>query len=308
MLGNNLPTPEKVIELLKSRNITRVRLFAPDQTVLQALEKTGIEVILGTLNQDLENLGADKSYAVNWINNYVVPYSDTIKFRCISAGNEVIPSDLAVHVFPAMTNLNSVLRASNLAEIPVSTSVATSVLGVSYPPSKGKFAENVRPIMQSIAGFLAQNKFPLLVNVYPYFAYVYNPEDVPLSYALFNSSEVVVRDGGLGYKNIFDAMMDAVYSALEKIGGESIDIVVTESGWPSNENGDIATIQNSETYVNKMVEHVSGDAGTPKRPGKSIETYVYAIFNENLKPPGTEQHFGLFYPNMTEVYHVDFTP
>lgn len=308
MLGNNLPTPEKVIELLKSRNITRVRLFAPDQTVLQALEKKGIEVILGTLNQDLENLGADKSYAVNWINNYVVPYSDTIKFRCISAGNEVIPSDLAVHVFPAMTNLNSVLRASNLGEIPVSTSVATSVLGVSYPPSKGEFAENVRPIMQSIAGFLAQNKFPLLVNVYPYFAYVYNPENVPLSYALFNSSEVVVRDGGLGYKNIFDATMDAVYSALEKIGGESIDIVVTESGWPSNENGDIATIQNSETYVNKMVEHVSGDAGTPKRPGKSIETYVFAIFNENLKPPGTEQHFGLFYPNMTEVYHVDFTP
>ena len=55
-----------------------------------------------------------------------------------------------------------------------------------------------------------------------------------------------------------------------------------------------------------MIEHVSGTLGTPKRPGKSIETYVFAVFNENQKPPGTEQNFGLYYPTMTEVYHVEF--
>ena len=60
-------------------------------------------------------------------------------------------------------------------------------------------------------------------------------------------------------------------------------------------------------YNNKLIAHVNGESGTPKRPGRSIETYVFAIFNENLKPPGTEQHFGLYYPNMTVVYHVEFT-
>ncbi|KAK3029903.1 hypothetical protein RJ639_038526 [Escallonia herrerae] len=309
LLGNNLPPPSQVIALLKSRGIARVRLFAPVQDVLTALENSGIEVILGTLNEDLQNLGGDLLFAMSWVKNNVLPYADTIKFRCISAGNEVIPSDLAIHVFPAMKNLNTALRASYLGEISVSTSVSTLVLGTSYPPSQGEFSEDVKSIMQPIAKFLVQNNFPLLVNVYPYFSYIYNPQDIPLSYALFNSSEVVVRDGKLKYKNLFDATTDAVYSALEKVGGGDIDVVISESGWPSNENGDIATISNAKMYVNSLVQHVSGTTGTPKRPGKSIETYVFATFNENLKPPGTEQNFGLYYPNMTEVYHVDmFTP
>ncbi|KAA8522038.1 hypothetical protein F0562_012648 [Nyssa sinensis] len=307
LLGNNLPPPSKVIALLKFRNITRVRLFAPNDDVLKALEGSGIAVILGTLNEDLLNLGSDVSYAMSWINKNVIPYSETIRFRCISAGNEVIPSDLAIHVLPAMTNLNTALRAVNLGKIPVSTAVSTTILGTSYPPSKGEFAEDVNSTMASITSFLAANKSPLLVNVYPYFAYIYNPQNITPSYALFNSSEVVVRDGRLEYKNLFDAITDAVYSALEKAGGASVKIVISESGWPSNENGDIATISNAQLYNNNLVSHVSGESGTPKRPGKSIETYVFAIFNENLKPPGTEQNFGLYYPNMTEVYHVNFT-
>ncbi|XP_059656827.1 putative glucan endo-1,3-beta-glucosidase GVI isoform X2 [Cornus florida] len=268
LLGNNLPPPSKVVALLKSRNITRIRLFAPNHTVLRALEGSGIEVILGTLNEDLKNISSDVTYALSWITSNVEPYSDTINFRCISAGNEVIPGDLADFVLPAMKNLHTALAASNLINIPVSTSVPTSVLGTSYPPSKGEFAENVNSIMTSITAFLAAKKSPLLVNVYPYFAYISNPNDIPLFYALFNSTEVVVQDGKLGYKNLFDAITDAVYSALEKAGGS---------------------------------------LGTPKRPGKSIETYVFAIFNENLKPPGTEQNFGLYYPNMTQVYHLNFS-
>ncbi|KAK3041567.1 hypothetical protein RJ639_000701 [Escallonia herrerae] len=257
LLGNNLPPPSQVIALLSSRGIARVCLFAPVQDVLTALENSGIEVILGTLNEDLQNLGGDLSYAMSWVKNNVLPYADTIKFHCISAGNEVIPSDLAIHVFLAMRNLNTALRASHLDEIPVSTSVSTLVLGTSCPPSQGEFSEDVKSIMQPIAEFLVKNNFPLLVNVYPYFSYIYNPQDIPLSYALFNSSEVVVRDGKLKYKNLFDATTDAVYSALEKVGGHDVDVVISESGWPSDENGDIATIPNAKMYVNNLVQHVS---------------------------------------------------
>ena len=116
-----------------------------------------------------------------------------------------------------------------------------------------------------------------------------------------------MRDGELEYKNLFDAITDAVYSALERAGGgASVKVVVTESGWPSKENGDTATIENAWMYNNKLIEHVSAGGGTPKRPGEAIEAYLFAIFNEDLKPIGTEQNFGLFYPNTTEVYHVDF--
>ncbi|XWS49543.1 hypothetical protein CRYUN_Cryun12cG0011900 [Craigia yunnanensis] len=307
MLGNNLPPPSVVIALLKSRGITRVRLFNPNHDALQALEGSGINVILGTLNQDLQNLGSDLSFARSWVQENVIPYSEAVTFRCISTGNEVIPSDLAVHVLPAMRNLKAALVEANLGEIPVSTTVSTAIIGNSYPPSQGEFTKEVSPIMKPITEFLAATKSPLLVNVYPYFAYIYDQQDISLAYAIFNCSEVVVKDGQLGYKNLFDAITDAVYSALEKVGGNSIVIVVSESGWPSKENGEIATIANSQMYNNKLIAHVNGESGTPKRPGRSIEAYVFAIFNENLKPPGTEQHFGLYYPNMTEVYHVEFT-
>ena len=48
--------------------------------------------------------------------------------------------------------------------------------------------------------------------------------------------------------------------------------------------------------------------GTPLRPGTAIDTYIFALFNENLKPgPGTERHWGLLYPNGTHVYDIDLT-
>lgn len=283
-------------------------MFAPNHTVLAALENTGIEVILGTKNEDLPNLGSsDISYALSWIISNIIPYSDTILFRCISAGNEVIPGSLSIYVFKAITNLNTVLISSNLSQIVVTTSVPTSVLGISYPPSKGEFSTEVMATMKSIVNFLADNKYPLLVNVYPYFSYVNNQQEISLPYAIFNSSEVVVRDGKFEYKNLFDATIDAVYWALEKVGGGNVQIVVSESGWPSKGDGGSAVISHAEMYNGKMIEHVRGDLGTPKRPGKSIETYVFAIFNENLKPSGIEQNFGLFYPNMSEVYHVEFS-
>ncbi|KAL2540162.1 Glucan endo-1 [Abeliophyllum distichum] len=100
-------------------------------------------------------------------------------------------------------------------------------------------------------------------------------------------------------------MVDSVYSALEKVGGSTIDIVVSETGWPSAGNTD-ATVENAKTYANNLVSHVASGQGTPKRPGKALETYIFAMFNENLKPAGFERNFGLYYPDMTEVYHVNF--
>ncbi|KAM6557560.1 hypothetical protein CsatB_004579 [Cannabis sativa] len=315
MLGNNLPTPNDVVLLLKSKNITKTRLFNPNIEALQALQNSGIEVILGTLNQDLQQLSTSISFSSNWVQTNVIPFAKTLKFRAISAGNEVIPSDMQNYVLPAMQNLKAALDQALVAglipgRIPVTTAVATSVLGVSYPPSNGKFSNTTLPVMGPIVNFLATTQTPLLVNVYPYFAYVNNPVNISLSYALFTSNSVVVRDGVLEYKTLFDAMVDAVYSALERCdgGGGSVEIVVSESGWPSGgDSGDVyATIANAQTYNNNLISHVSNGNGTPKRPGKSVETYVFAIFNENLKPQGTEQNFGLFYPNKMEVYPVNF--
>lgn len=126
MLGNNLPTPEEVISLYKSRNVDKLRLFNPDPNALQALHGSGIEVVLGTLNQDLEVLAGDLASASNWVSTNVAPHAREVRFRYITAGNEVIPGDLAEHVLPAMQNLDAALLAANLS-IPVTTVVSTEV-------------------------------------------------------------------------------------------------------------------------------------------------------------------------------------
>ena len=96
---------------------------------------------------------------------------------------------------------------------------------------------------------------------------------------------------------------------MKDLGYHDIELVVTESGWPSM--GDAsekpAVLPNAKTYNNNLIEHVQSKAGSPARPGKQIETFIFALFNENLKPgPLSERNFGLFYPNKTKVYDISF--
>lgn len=176
---------------------------------------------------------------------------------------------------------------------------------MSYPPSQGAFSDIAAYTMAPIIDFLKTKQSPLLINVYPYFAYADNMKSIPLDYALFTSERIVAQDGPLGYTNLFDAIVDSMYSALERVGGINVKIVVSETGWPSN-GGSAATLQNAKLYNNNLVRHVTSKQGTPKRPQIEIEAYLFAMFNENGKPAGVEQNFGLYQPDMTEVYHVEF--
>jgi hypothetical protein len=40
-------------------------------------------------------------------------------------------------------------------------------------------------------------------------------------------------------------------------------------------------------------------------PGKSVDTYIFALYDENLKPgPGSERAFGLFKTDLTMSYDI----
>ncbi|XP_059649661.1 glucan endo-1,3-beta-glucosidase-like [Cornus florida] len=310
-LGNNLPSEQETVDLYKSNGIGRMRIYDPNPFTLQALRGSNIELILDVPNSGLQALASDASAATQWVQTNVKAYSPDVKFRYISVGNEVDPNNgnaqYVQFVLPAMKNIHSAIVAVGLQEqIKVSTATYSGLLGASYPPSNGAFRDNARSFMEPIISFLASNNAPLLANIYPYFAYTGDTQNIQLPYALFTAPGVVVTDGSLGYQNLFDALLDALYTAVEKVGGHNLEIVVSESGWPSGGGNAAATVDNASTYYRNLINHVKG--GTPKKPGRAIQTYLFAMFDENQKTgKQTEKHFGLFSPNKQPKYHIAFS-
>ncbi|KAL4327473.1 hypothetical protein AHAS_Ahas13G0103600 [Arachis hypogaea] len=278
-----------------------MRIYDPDEATLQALKGSNIELILGVPNDKIQSL-TDSKTATNWVNTNVKPYSPSVKFRYITVGNEIEPSDpLSKNVVTAMQNIQKAINSANLQnQIKVSTAIKTDLVTNPYPPNKGVFSDPALPYIKPIVNFLVQNGAPLLVNVYPYFSYVGNQKSISLEYALFTQK----GKNDAGYQNLFDAILDSVYAALEKVNAPNLKIVVSESGWPS-QGGVGASDQNAGTYYKNLINHVKG--GTIKRPKGPIETYLFAMFDEDLKKGAeTEKHFGLFRPDKSPKYQITF--
>ncbi|GKV19685.1 hypothetical protein SLEP1_g29910 [Rubroshorea leprosula] len=310
-LGSNLPSPIDVVAFYKQNNIGKIRLYNPDHDVLQALRGSNIEVMLGVPNDDIDYIAASQDHADAWVQNNVTKYGD-VKFMYISVGRGLNPGYLSmISLLPAMQNIHNAVSVTGL-EIKVSTSINTSMLETSVletAPSKASFREDCRMVLDPVISFLKKISAPLLVDVYPYSAYLSRPYPYfILEYAVFVRPlypSPLFNDSSLIYHSIFDWMVDSVSTAIEKSGGGSLEIVVSESGWPSAGVPE-QTIETAETYIFNLINHVK--VGTPKNPGKPIETYIFSMFDESNKHPEVEKHWGLFLPNKQPKYDSFRTP
>lgn len=244
--------------------------------------------MLGLPNDQIQVMAATLDNANAWVQDNILSFPD-VKFKYIVVGNEIKTNQEATRFLgPAMQNIQTAISAVGLGgQIKVSTAFDTGILAQSFPPSRGSFQPDYLPILNPTIRFLIDNNSPLLVKLYPYFSYVTTP-NMELDYAIFTGTSQV-GDGQLNYQNLFDASLDAVYSALEKNGGGSLEIVVSETGWPTD-GGEAATVDNGRTYNNNLIQHVK--RGTPKRQGRP----VFVMFDENEKttPPEVKRHWGLF--------------
>ncbi|KAL7092910.1 hypothetical protein ACP275_11G010800 [Erythranthe tilingii] len=307
-LGNNLPSPTELLALCNKHNIQRIRIYNPNPLILEALNRNpNISVIVGVPNEEIQGIANNPALAKSWIQNHILKYRN-VNFRYIAVGNEISPLDgasssIAPSVAPAMQNIHNALSETTLGrKVKVSTALSMGVLAKSYPPSAGAFIAAptfIDPIVQ----FLVKTNGPFLINVYPYFAYTSDTTDIRLDYALFTSASAVVTDGGYQYRSLFDAMVDAVHAALEKAGGENVEVVVSESGWPSA-GGTATTVKNAQIYNSNLIKSVKN--GTPRKPGKEIETYVFDLIDENQKSPELEKHWGIFLANKQPKYPLSF--
>ncbi|KAF3330009.1 glucan endo-1,3-beta-glucosidase [Carex littledalei] len=306
--GDNLPPPAQVAAFLRdSTYITGVKLFDANPNFIRAFANTSISVAVTTPNSAIPSLSTP-SGASDWLSQNLLPFLPATNITLLFVGNEVLASldrSLIARLVPAMRCLSDALSAAGYPHIRVSTPHSLGILSSSEPPSTGRFRRGYdRAIFTPMLDFHRKTKTPFTVNPYPYFGY----NGRTLNYALFRPNAGVFDSAtNINYTNMFEAQLDAVYSAMKKLGYGDVDIAVGETGWPSQaEAGQIGvSVADAEAYNGNLIRMVNSGLGTPLMPKRTFETYIFALFNENQKPgPIAERNFGLFNADLTPVYDV----
>ncbi|KAM3232150.1 glucan endo-1,3-beta-glucosidase 14 [Capsicum annuum] len=313
-IADNIPAPESVVTLLQANKIKNVRIYDADHGVLTAFKGSGIQIIIGLGNEFLKDVSVNEDRAVEWVKVHVQPYLPDTLICGVAVGNEILGGgdvELWEVLVPAAKNVYNALDKLNLAhKIEVSSPHSEAVFDNTYPPSAGVFKESILPYMLPLLNFSSQIGSPFYINAYPFLAYKSDPSHIDLNYALFEkSSGIYDAKTKLHYDNMYTAMIDATYFALEKAGFEKMPVICSETGWASqgDENEAGANLKNARTYNKNLHKLLLKKKGTPHRPKMVMRAYVFALFNENQKPgPTSERNFGLFKPDGSIAYKIGF--
>ncbi|KAK9141015.1 hypothetical protein Scep_010696 [Stephania cephalantha] len=324
-LGNNLPPPSQSIQLIQSLKAKRVKLYNTDPQILSNLSDTDLQVSVMLPNDLISNISANQTLSDQWVQTHILPFHRNVRIRYLLIGNEVLSNSATdrdkqtwYDLVPAMYRIKRSLNALKIPKIKLGTPVAMDVLESSFPPSNGTFRSDIsETVLTPLLRFVNRTKSFFFLDVYPYFPWSENSAQISLDYALFRggaAANLTYTDPGtnLTYTNLLDQMLDSVNFAMTRLGFPHVRILISETGWPSN--GDIdqigANIYNAATYNRNLVRKITAKPplGTPARPGDVIPTFIFSLYNENMKPgPGTERNWGLLRPDGVRTYEVDLT-
>ncbi|KGN50629.1 glucan endo-1,3-beta-glucosidase 12 [Cucumis sativus] len=314
---HRLHPPDSVPKAIDSLKLTAVRLEDSDPNVIRAFAYTNITLLLTIPNSMVSPIAANRSAALQWLYIHVVPFYPRTIITTISVGNNFLEAspDLTTLLLPAIRNVYTALRNLGIRQISVSTTFSfVSIMANPFPPSAARFQDPVsddviRPLLQ----FLRDTNSSFLINIYPYNLYRLISE-IPIAYALFQNHPFNFRDDvvtGVRYRNLFDSMIDAVISAMAVAGHENVQLIVTETGWPSFGTDPSEVEANpayAEMYLKGLVAHLKSGFGTPLRREGVMQTYIYQLFDgEEEQGARPVRKWGLLYPNMTKKYDVVFS-
>lgn len=317
-LGNNLPPPSKSVEIIKSLKAGRVKIYDANPKILQALKNTNIQVSVMVPNEQITAMAANQTLADDWVKSNVVPFYPATKIRYLLVGNEILsqPDNVTwFNLVPAMRRIRQSLVRFKLKKIKVGTPLAIDCLEASFPPSSGKFRSGVsESVLKPLLQFIDRTKSFFFIDVYTYFAWISDPINIKLDYALLEPNVSTYTDPvtGLLYTNLLEQMLDALYFAMKRAGYPNTRLFIAETGWPNGGDFDQigGNIHNSAVYNRNVVKWFTEKPprGTPLNPTVVLPSFIFALYNENQKTgAGTERHFGLVYPNGTNIYEIDLS-
>lgn len=267
-------------------------------------------------NEIITSMSSNQTLANEWIRSNVVPFYPETMIRYVLVGNEILsqPDNVTwFNLVPAIRRIRKSLVLYKLKKIKVGTPLAMDCLETSFPPSSGKFRSAVTDsVLTPLLQFIDRTKSFFFIDIYTYFAWIADPVNIKLGYALLEPNISSYKDpvSGLVYTNLLDQMLDAIYFAMKRAGYPNIRIFIAETGWPNG--GDVdqigANIYNAATYNRNVIKKFTKNPGTPLKPKVVFPSFIFALYNENQKTgPGTERHFGLLYPNGSNIYEIDLS-
>ncbi|XP_030473666.2 glucan endo-1,3-beta-glucosidase 14 [Syzygium oleosum] len=313
-IADNLPSPDKVVTLLRAAKIRNVRIYDADHSVLTAFSGTGLDLVVGLPNGNLKDVNASEDHALDWVKQNVQSFLPDTRIRGIAVGNEVFGGtdyELWGVLLGAVKNVYNAVKKLQLDDVvQITTAHSLAVFDNSYPPSSCTFKDNVDQYMKPLLAFFQEIGSPFCVNAYPFLAYLDDPGNIDINYALFQKTQGIYDEkNNIHYDNMLDAIIDAAYVALEGAGFKKMEVIVTETGWASkgDSNQAAATVDNARTYNYNLRKRLALRKGTPLRPKYPLKAYIFALFNEDQKPgPTSERNFGLFKPDGSISYDIGF--
>ncbi|CAN1245691.1 Glucan endo-1,3-beta-glucosidase 8 [Linum grandiflorum] len=293
--------PNAVVKLLENNGIQKVKLFDADANTMNAIAGSSLEVMVAIPNDQLQSM-TRYGNAQEWVKRNISRF-DLWYRRYVAVGNEpflkTYNGTFESVTFPALQNIQNALNEANFgnikATVPLNADVYFSPDDQPYP-SAGRFRPDINDLMTAMVQFMARNKAPFTVNIYPFLS-LYGNDDFPFNYAFFDgvTQPVVDRGSGVQYTNVFDANFDTLVSALKAAGFGDMPIIVGEVGWPTDGDKN-ANIGNAYRFYNGLMPRLAANKGTPLRPG-FIEVYLFGLLDEDAKsiaPGSFERHWGIF--------------
>ncbi|RVW55228.1 Glucan endo-1,3-beta-glucosidase 8 [Vitis vinifera] len=282
--ASHILQPSIVVRLLKDNGINKVKLFDADSWTVNALAGSGIEVMVGIPNKDLQRYNSYKK-AKHWVEKNVTKhlYDGGVDIRYVAVGNEPFLTSyngsFLNTTFPALSNIQKALdEAGHGDKIKATIPLQCRCLRVCH--------------QQAI-----RRTVPLYQN-----------PDFPLDFASLMEVGIQQKTRASSYTNVFDANHDTLVWALRKAGVPDLKILVGEIGWPTDGDKN-ANLKLARRFYDGLLKKLADGKGTPLRPGR-LDVYLFGLIDENMKsvaPGSFERHWGIFFFDGKPKFPMDFS-
>ncbi|KAK7301635.1 hypothetical protein RJT34_12505 [Clitoria ternatea] len=316
LASHPLPPP-KVVKLLKSNNINKVKLFDANSDVLQALFGSNIAVTVAIPNSMLKSFNSSKKAADSWVHDNVTRYmsngGSATRIEYVAVGDEPFLKSYGEQFHPfligAAMNIQAALKRAKLdskVKVVVPCSFDSFELGTNST-SEVHFRPGLNKTMIELLTFLDKHGSPFFVTIAPFLTPL-QTKNISLDFFLFKETVRPHNFSHKTYKNSFDLSYDTVVTALSAAGFPNMDIVVAKIGWPTDGAAN-ASSNLAETFMKGLLNHLHSNLGTPLRSHKPpLETYILSLLDEDQRSIASgnfERHWGVFTFDGQAKYRVD---